>query len=461
MVTHRTSSSRSTARLRAAIARFGASSSSLGGTRSSSSARSYWPSTRCESTPVNAPTWAPSRNPEAERSGPDSGPAERPRRCARSASPASGRMLFRLAAIQPGRSTVSSAGSARRERQSAVGAHAPSEVVCERLDRRRRAHPRTAVSRRRALQSVGPRPNRLPALLERSPPRRVVPAGQPSRARAAAGRSHSYSRFVPISRIAPAPWGEPSDGDAPPRATAFLERAEVRDVLAWMRLLVDPQDAAAVVRALARPPIDMRQVDLARVIQVARRRKLDLVAGLTAATESPQVPPEARERIQRFVELHSSSVSELDTVPGDVFIARMIERLGGRGRPLLAPERGGRAASQPRSAARAGRRIRALQATIDSPRDGSSSGGDGGRGAPGESRGGLVRGLRAGGSAGRVAVRATGGRGPTWRRGPTSRRGPDHRLRARGDTSSDARGGACERRANRWTSGRAAAGHRP
>jgi RecB family exonuclease len=126
--------------------------------------------------------------------------------------------------------------------------------------------------------------------------------------------------------------------DQEPRATAFLERAEVRDVLAWMRLLVDPQDAAAVVRALARPPIDLRQVDLARVIQVARRRKLDLVSGLTAATESPQVPPEARERIQRFVELHSSSVAELETLPGDVFVVRLIERLGVRGRPLLAPE---------------------------------------------------------------------------------------------------------------------------
>jgi RecB family exonuclease len=129
-----------------------------------------------------------------------------------------------------------------------------------------------------------------------------------------------------------------SAADEQPRATAFLERAEVRDVLAWMRLLVDPQDAAAVVRALARPPIDLRQVDLARVIQVARRRKLDLVSGLTAATESPQVPPEARERIQRFVELHSSSVSELDSLAGDVFVARLIERLGVRGRPLLAPE---------------------------------------------------------------------------------------------------------------------------
>jgi RecB family exonuclease len=122
------------------------------------------------------------------------------------------------------------------------------------------------------------------------------------------------------------------------QAGAFMKRAEVRDVLAWMRLLVDPQDAAAVVRALSRPPIELRQVELARVIQVARRRKLDLVVGLAAATESPQVPPEARERIQRFVELHRSAAAELDTVAPDAFVGRLIERLGMRGRALLAPD---------------------------------------------------------------------------------------------------------------------------
>jgi RecB family exonuclease len=105
-----------------------------------------------------------------------------------------------------------------------------------------------------------------------------------------------------------------------------------------MRLLVDPRDAAAVVRALARPPIELRQVELARVIQVARRRKLDLVAGLGAATESPQVPPEARERIQRFAELHRVTASDLDELAPEAFITELIERLGVRGRPLLTPE---------------------------------------------------------------------------------------------------------------------------
>ncbi len=118
-------------------------------------------------------------------------------------------------------------------------------------------------------------------------------------------------------------------------------------MLAWVRLLVDPQDAAAVVRALARPPIELRQAHLARVIQVARRRKLDLVSGLTAASESPQVPPEARERIERFVALHRSAAGGLDTLAPDAFIAELIELLGTRRAGAADADRGGRSRCEP------------------------------------------------------------------------------------------------------------------
>ena len=73
-------------------------------------------------------------------------------------------------------------------------------------------------------------------------------------------------------------------------AAAFFQRAEVRDLLAWLRLLVDPGDAGAVVRALARPPVELRAIDLARVTQIARRRKLDMVAALSAALGVPADP---------------------------------------------------------------------------------------------------------------------------------------------------------------------------
>jgi DNA helicase-2/ATP-dependent DNA helicase PcrA len=122
-------------------------------------------------------------------------------------------------------------------------------------------------------------------------------------------------------------------------AAAFRERSEVRDVLAWMRLLADPHDAAAVVRALARPPIELRQVDLARVIALARRRKLDMVAALTSAIESPQVPPDARERIQRFLELRKAAAEALDAGRPDL-LARVVLGAEGQEREQDGPEIG-------------------------------------------------------------------------------------------------------------------------
>jgi DNA helicase II / ATP-dependent DNA helicase PcrA len=119
---------------------------------------------------------------------------------------------------------------------------------------------------------------------------------------------------------------------------AFFQRAEIRDVLAWLRLLVDPSDAAAVVRALARPPIDLRSVDIARCTQIARRRKLDMVAALAAATESPQVPPEARERIRVFLKLYRSGMAALDTARPDLYVHRLIERIGLRRQQLFAAQ---------------------------------------------------------------------------------------------------------------------------
>ncbi len=119
-------------------------------------------------------------------------------------------------------------------------------------------------------------------------------------------------------------------------ASAFFQRAEVRDLLAWLRLLADPGDASAVVRALARPPVELRSVDLARVTQISRRRKLDMVAALEAALESPQVPPEARERIVAFLKLQRTAAAVLDSSRPDSFVHRLVERLGLRRQLLFA-----------------------------------------------------------------------------------------------------------------------------
>src|SRR3954454_4905578 len=126
---------------------------------------------------------------------------------------------------------------------------------------------------------------------------------------------------------------------APYRLTgpgAFFHRPEVRDVIAWLRLLADPTDAAAAIRALSRPPVELRSVDLARCTTIARRRKLDMVSALEASLESPQMPPEARDRIREFLQLHRAAARAMGKMRADVFVRRLIERIGFRRHRLFA-----------------------------------------------------------------------------------------------------------------------------
>jgi DNA helicase-2/ATP-dependent DNA helicase PcrA len=121
-------------------------------------------------------------------------------------------------------------------------------------------------------------------------------------------------------------------------AAAFFHRAEVRDVLAWLRLLADPNDSGAVVRALSRPPIELRSVDLARLTQLARRRKLDMPAAIGAALEGPQLTPEGRERANHFLRLYRSAAKAFEDRRPDAFVLRLIEHIGLRRQQVFATQ---------------------------------------------------------------------------------------------------------------------------
>jgi len=119
---------------------------------------------------------------------------------------------------------------------------------------------------------------------------------------------------------------------------ALFQRPEVRDAIAWLRVLAAPDDSAAAARALTRPPIELRPGDLARLTTIARRRKQDMVAACEAALDSPQFQPEARERIQAFVKLYNAASAAMEERRADVFVRRLIERVGLRRQRLFAAQ---------------------------------------------------------------------------------------------------------------------------
>src|SRR3954447_26092356 len=121
-------------------------------------------------------------------------------------------------------------------------------------------------------------------------------------------------------------------------AAAYFQRAEVRDVLAWLRALADPTDSGAVVRALSRPPIELHSVDIARLTQLARRRKIDMPGAIVAALEGPQLSPEGRDRAQAFLRLYRSASAAFDDRRPDAFVLRLVERIGLRRQQVYATQ---------------------------------------------------------------------------------------------------------------------------
>jgi DNA helicase-2/ATP-dependent DNA helicase PcrA len=121
-------------------------------------------------------------------------------------------------------------------------------------------------------------------------------------------------------------------------SAAYFQRAEVRDALAWLRLLADPADSGAVVRALTRPPVELRPVDVARLTQLSRRRKLDMVAGVVAALDTPQLSPEGRDRALTFMRIYRSAARAYEEMPPDLFVHRLVERIGLRRQQVFAAQ---------------------------------------------------------------------------------------------------------------------------
>ncbi len=120
--------------------------------------------------------------------------------------------------------------------------------------------------------------------------------------------------------------------------TALFHRPEVRDMLAWLRVLADPEDMVAATRALTRPPIELRSADMARLTAIARRRKLDTISACREVLGGAELPPEARERIQAFLRHCESALAVMEERRADVFVRRLIERLGLRRQRLYASE---------------------------------------------------------------------------------------------------------------------------
>jgi DNA helicase II / ATP-dependent DNA helicase PcrA len=88
----------------------------------------------------------------------------------------------------------------------------------------------------------------------------------------------------------------------------FYERREIKDALAYLRVLVNPDDSVSLLRIINVPARGIGKSSLEKVEAYAVERKLSLFAGLRRMLEegAPQLPPSARKKLAEFVKLLDS-----------------------------------------------------------------------------------------------------------------------------------------------------------
>ena len=106
-------------------------------------------------------------------------------------------------------------------------------------------------------------------------------------------------------------------------AISFYERREVKDILAYLRLVANPADDEAFLRAIGVPKRGLGESSLATLAEAAARWRQPLFQVAEVADRVPDLRPNVREALRTFTEL----VTRLAAVAEQWAPARIIESL--------------------------------------------------------------------------------------------------------------------------------------
>ncbi len=103
----------------------------------------------------------------------------------------------------------------------------------------------------------------------------------------------------------------------------FYERMEIRNALAYLRLLVNRGDDAAVERVINTPPRGIGSKTLDTLRQLARERDVSLWQAIVLAREENRLPTRALTALQEFAVL----VNELDSGTDELTLEELVEHI--------------------------------------------------------------------------------------------------------------------------------------
>jgi DNA helicase II / ATP-dependent DNA helicase PcrA len=113
------------------------------------------------------------------------------------------------------------------------------------------------------------------------------------------------------------------------RGLAFFERKENRDVLAYLRLLINPRDDLSFLRAVNEPARGVGKVSLEHLRQYAEARELSLLAAAADVAKIPAIKGKAAAALRDFARLMSDLRLWVEAPPDEV-IRQVIDQSGYR-----------------------------------------------------------------------------------------------------------------------------------
>jgi DNA helicase-2/ATP-dependent DNA helicase PcrA len=111
-------------------------------------------------------------------------------------------------------------------------------------------------------------------------------------------------------------------------SVSFYERREVKDLLAYLRLVVNPADDEAFLRAVAVPKRGIGETSLAVVRDAAAAWQKPLLATAAIADRIPNLRPNVREALRRFAESVDGLRAEVGSAQPAAVLERLIEAIG-------------------------------------------------------------------------------------------------------------------------------------
>lgn len=110
--------------------------------------------------------------------------------------------------------------------------------------------------------------------------------------------------------------------------TAFLERSEVKDALAWLRLIANPADDAAFLRAVASPVRGIGGTSLARLAELAQQHHLPLDGAARQLSILKTLQPRIAAALAEFTGVIDRLRDDAERMPAKDLVLALAERSG-------------------------------------------------------------------------------------------------------------------------------------